>query len=381
MSMKNLFKSLKFPKSGKKEAEESVEEEQREQAAAAEEPPVEQPDAPEGADEQEERVVRHTISAEETFTLAKDVYDLRSFFKTVYSNRAVIARRLNIFSLICSLIFTMFYTAYTVWVVVAGRLSVGVEVTLYCLLGVYVAFVIVLVVTTVFAGKVTTKTVKKYNKALKIFRFCIRVVSIAMAIVAIVIGAASESPAAIALQTVFVVISIILIIIQAVPLIFGGFSNLVRWALAPAKGRARFSVVLLEWYELVRSGSATSPAASKISPKYLDDINRCIDGFLIPRLGKNYITSITAQDIYDAAEAVPEDLKDITEGIFKRVFTYAEECGYVNHNPTKAMQLEDNLVEPEKKPRRTIKTRLMDLGKRIGKSIVKSYLDDEQKKG
>ena len=49
------------------------------------------------AEEEKERVVRHTISAEETFTLAKDVYDLRSFFKSVYSNRAVIARRLNIF--------------------------------------------------------------------------------------------------------------------------------------------------------------------------------------------------------------------------------------------------------------------------------------------
>ena len=35
------------------------------------------------AEEEKERVVRHTISAEETFTLAKDVYDLRSFFKSV----------------------------------------------------------------------------------------------------------------------------------------------------------------------------------------------------------------------------------------------------------------------------------------------------------
>ena len=36
-------------------------------------------------EESKERTVRHTISAEETFTLAKDVYDMRSFFKSLYS--------------------------------------------------------------------------------------------------------------------------------------------------------------------------------------------------------------------------------------------------------------------------------------------------------
>ena len=330
------------------------------------------------AEEEKERVVRHTISAEETFTLAKDVYDLRSFFKSVYSNRAVIARRLNIFSLICSLIFTMLYTAYTVYSVLTEKFSLGVEIAIYCLLGIYVAFVIMLVLVTVFAGDANTKTVKKYNKALKIFRFCIRVVSIAMAIVAIAVGAgAASSPAEIAVQAVLVTISIIIIIIQAIPLIFGGFSNLARWALAPAKGRARFSVVLMEWYEQVQKGVSALPSTSKISPKYLEDINRCIDGYLIPDLGKNYITSVTAQDIYREAEAVPEDLKDIAEGIFKRVFDYAEECGYVNHNPTKAMDLEDALEE-KKKPRRTLKSRLMNLGKKLGKSIVKSYLDGDE---
>lgn len=330
-------------------------------------------------EEGKERTVRHTISAEETFTLAKDVYDMRSFFKSVYSNRAVIARRLNIFSLICSLIFTMIYTGYTVYAVLTDKItSVGLEVTIYCLIGVYAAFVIMLVLATVFAGRVNTKTVKKYNKALKIFRFCIRVVSIAMAIVAIAVGAGSaSSPAEIAVQAVLVTISIIIIIIQAIPLIFGGFSNLARWALAPAKGRARFSVVLMEWYEQVQKGVSALPSTSKISPKYLEDINRCIDGYLIPDLGKNYITSVTAQDIYREAEAVPEDLKDIAEGIFKRVFDYAEECGYVNHNPTKAMDLEDALEE-KKKPRRTLKSRLMNLGKKLGKSIVKSYLDGDE---
>ena len=358
----------------------------KKQKAAEGEPAEEQKPEPAEdvpAEEQppESRTVRHTISAEETFTLAKDVYDLRSFFKSVYSNRAVIARRLNLFSLACSIIFTLIYAAYTVYAVVAGKFSAGLEIAAYCLLGVYAALVITLVLVSILSGGANTQTVKKYNKALRIFRFCIRVISIAMAIVAIAAGAGGDTtPAETAFQTVLVIFSIIIIIVQAIPLVFGGFSNLARWALAPAKGRARFSVVLLEWYELVRKGAESSPSTSRISPKYVSEINRCIDGYLIPALGKRYITSVTAHEIYDTVEASPEELREIAEGVFKRVFAYAEECGYVNHNPTKVMELGDTLEEPQKKPRRTLKSRLMSWGKRIGKSIVKSYLDDESGK-
>lgn len=325
------------------------------------------------------RTVRHTISAEETFTLAKDVYDLRSFIKTVYFNRAVIARRLNLFSLLCSLVFTMFYAAFTVYSVIAGTFSLGLEIAIYCMLGIYVVFVVLLVLVARFSADATTRTVKRYNSALKIFRLCIRVVSIAMAIVAIAASGSAGTPAAIAAETVLIIISILIIIIQAVPLLFGGVVNLARWALAPAKGRARFSAVLLEWYGLVREGAGSTPSTSKISPKHVSDINRCIDGYLIPALGKKYITSVSAQDIYNTVEAAPEELRFVAEGVFRRVFAYAAECGYVNSDPTRAMELDDSLKEPEKKPRRTIKSRLMDLGKRIGKSIVKSYLDDDSK--
>ncbi len=328
-------------------------------------------------DEQQERPVRHTISAEETFTLAKDVFDLRCFIKNIYSNRAVIARRLNLFSLVCSLIFTMFYAAFTVYSVVAGTFSLGMEIAIWCMLGIYVVFVVLLVLVTYFAVDATTRTVKRYNKALKIFRMCIRLVSIILAVVAISAGTGKlNTSAGIAVETVLIIISILIIIIQAIPLLFGGVTNLARWAFAPAKGRARFAVVLLEWYELVREGVENSPSTSRISPKYVADINRCIDGYLIPALGKKYITSVSAQDIYNTVEAAPEELRGIAEGVFKRVFGYAAECGYVNSDPTRAMELDDKLNGPEKKPRRTIKTRLMDLGKKIGKSIVKSYLDD-----
>ena len=330
--------------------------------------------------QEKERTVRHTISAEETFTLAKDVFDLRCFIKNIYSNRAVIARRLNLFSLICSLVFTMIYTGYAVYSILTGKIiSLGLEIALYVMLGIYAVFVVLLILVSAFAGDANTQTVKKYNRALKVFRLCIRIISIAMAIAALMIGSGEATGTLhVALETVLVIVSVIIIVIQAIPLVFGGFTNLARWAVSPAKGKTRFSVALLEWYELVRGGAETLHSTSKISPRYVDDINRCIDSHLIPALGKRYITSIDAKLIYSTVDALPAELKEIGEGIFKRVFEYAEECGYVNHNPTKAMELQDKLEEPEKKPRRTIKSRLMRIGKKLGKSILKSYIDEEE---
>ena len=175
------------------------------------------------AEQEKERTVRHTISAEETFTLAKDVFDLRCFLKNIYSNRAVIARRLNFFSLICSLVFTMIYTGYAVYSILTDKIiSVGLEIAIYCMLGIYVVFVLLLVLVSVFAGDANTQTVKKYNKALKIFRICIRVVSIAMAIVALAIGSGEEQGALhVALETVLIIFSVIIIVVQAIPLVFG----------------------------------------------------------------------------------------------------------------------------------------------------------------
>lgn len=329
--------------------------------------------------EVQHRQVRHTISAEETFTLAKDVFDLRCFFKNIYSNRAVIARRLNLFSLLCSLVFTMIYTGYAVYsILTKDFISVGLEVAIYVMLGIYFVFVLVLVLVSRFAGEANTRTVKKYNKALKIFRMCLRLISIAMAIVALAIGSGEgQGTLHVALETVLIIFSIIIIVVQAIPLVFGGFTNIARWAVSPAKGKTRFSVVLLEWYELVCEGTTTFRSTSRISPRYVEDINRCIDSYLISGLGKKYITSIGPSEIYSAAAGVPEELKEIAEGIFKRVFEYAEECGYINHNPTRAMELDGSLEEPEKKPQRTMKSRLMRIGKKLGKSIVKSYLEDD----
>ncbi|MCD8040050.1 MAG: hypothetical protein LUF82_00835 [Clostridia bacterium] len=332
-------------------------------------------------EEQEEyiRQVRHTISAEETFTLAKDVYDIRSFILNIYKNRAVISRRLNIFSLICGIIFTMLYAAYNVWSMVTGKLSLGLEITVYALLAVYVILVILLLCVTASSNKANTKTVKKYNKALKYFRFSIRILSIAMAVVSIVVSSLSAvNSVDLALQVVLVIVSIVIIVIQAVPIIFGGIANLARWATSPAKGKTRFSKVLLEWYQLVCSGGSDRSSVKKVSPKYIEDIGRCIDGYLIPRMGKKYITEIDASAIYAAADEYPENERDIVEGVFKKVFAYAYECGYVNFNPTKDMGMEGSIDESKKKAKKQGKSGIFaSVGKKIGKSIIKGVLGDD----
>ena len=85
--------------------------------------------------EEEKVTIRHTINAEETFTLAKDVYDIRSLIKNIYNNRAVISRRLNLLSMSVSLVFTLFYVAYILGTGLLKKLSLQTEIVLYCLLG------------------------------------------------------------------------------------------------------------------------------------------------------------------------------------------------------------------------------------------------------
>ena len=111
----------------------------------------------------EKVTVRHTINAEETFTLAKDVYDIRSLIKNIYGNRAVIARRLNILSLSVSLVFTLIYVAYIIFTGLLKKLSLGSEIAMYCLLGVYGAMFVTLFIVTLCGLGVKAKNIKKFN--------------------------------------------------------------------------------------------------------------------------------------------------------------------------------------------------------------------------
>lgn len=325
--------------------------------------------------EQQTAEIRQTINTKEATTLAKDVYDIRNFIFFVYNNRAVIARRLNIFSLVCGIIFTILYAAYNAWNIVKGAVTTGQQIAVYVLLGLYAALIIAFIVVAVCSNKANSKTVKKYNTALKIARMCIRLTSIAMAIAALVIS--PQNGTAAALRVVMVVFSIILIVIQAIPLLCGGVAKLARWAMSPAKGKTRFSKVILEWYDLVCTGSSIS-SAKKVSKKYIDDIGTCIDDYIIPATGKCYINKITATDIMALADGYTGD-RSLIEGILKNVFKYALDCGYVYDNPTRGLDLEGSIEDKEANPVKKVKKGISRWAGKKLRNVVDGFLsgDDE----
>ena len=213
------------------------------------------------------------------------------------------------------------------------------------------------------------------NNTLKILRYVTRVVSLIMGITAVVISAVSgaDDSMSIALNTIATIVSIVFVIFSALPLIFGGFGGLARWLLSPTKIKRRFSFVVLEWYQLLISDNGNIKSVKKVSKEYVEDIGRIVDGNLLPSLGRKYIQTITVSNIYSALELVPEEDKAVTEGVIKNVFSYAEECGYVNVNPCKDMNLVGS-IEVEEKPKKvSLKEKI---GKKLGKGIINSIFGD-----
>lgn len=333
------------------------------------------------SDEQEEvvqdpRRVIHKISADEAFTLAKDVYDIRCLLKSVYANRAQIKRRLNFVGTIGSVVFTLLYVAFMIFSGITKITSLASQVIIYTIIGVYAALTIAVIVFSLVATRSsTTKNVKKKNNTLKILRYVTRVVSLIMGITAVVISAVSgaDDSMSIALNTIATIVSIVFVIFSALPLIFGGFGGLARWLLSPTKIKRRFSFVVLEWYQLLISDNGNIKSVKKVSKEYVEDIGRIVDGNLLPSLGRKYIQTITVSNIYSALELVPEEDKAVTEGVIKNVFSYAEECGYVNVNPCKDMNLVGS-IEVEEKPKKvSLKEKI---GKKLGKGIINSIFGE-----
>ena len=325
---------------------------------------------------QDPRKVIHKISADEAFTLAKDVYDIRCLLKSVYANRAQIKRRLNFVGTIGSVVFTLLYVAFMIFSGITKITSLASQVIIYTIIGVYAALTIAVIVFSLVATRSsTTKNVKKKNNTLKILRYVTRVVSLIMGITAVVISAVSgaDDSMSIALNTIATIVSIVFVIFSALPLIFGGFGGLARWLLSPTKIKRRFSFVVLEWYQLLISDNGNIKSVKKVSKEYVEDIGRIVDGNLLPSLGRKYIQTITVSNIYSALELVPEEDKAVTEGVIKNVFSYAEECGYVNVNPCKDMNLVVS-IEVEEKPKKvSLKEKI---GKKLGKGIINSIFGD-----
>lgn len=325
----------------------------------------------------EEKVsVRHTINAEETFTLAKDVFDLRCFIKNVYANRAVIARRLNVLTLTVSTVFMMLYSAYVLFTSLTRKLAVQLEIALYSMLGVYGALFIALIIVYACSTRANTKSMVKYKRVLNVFKLLVRLSSVAISITAIVFANGSGDMTAqnAAVQILIVVFSVITVIVQVIPLLFGGTGKLVRWLLSPVKVKTRFSKVLLEWYELAVSGSAREGAVKKVSSEYFDDIGVLIDNYLVPAAGKKYISTFKSVTLLNLVERAPEEDKPILEGVLKNVFSYAEECGYITFNPCRDLPFEGSVEVEEKPARQTMKGRLLKVGQRIGKSVLDKYI-------
>ena len=325
----------------------------------------------------EEKVsVRHTINAEETFTLAKDVFDLRCFIKNVYANRAVIARRLNVLTLTVSTVFMMLYSAYVLFTSLTRKLAVQLEIALYSMLGVYGALFIALIIVYACSTRANTKSMVKYKRVLNVFKLLVRLTSVAISITAIVFANGSGGMTAqnAAVQILIVVFSVITVIVQVIPLLFGGTGKLVRWLLSPVKVKTRFSKVLLEWYELAVSGSAREGAVKKVSSEYFDDIGVLIDNYLVPAAGKKYISTFKSVTLLNLVERAPEEDKPILEGVLKNVFSYAEECGYITFNPCRDLPFEGSVEVEEKPARQTMKGRLLKVGQRIGKSVLDKYI-------
>lgn len=324
----------------------------------------------------EEKVnIRHTITAEETFTLAKDVFDIRCFIKNVYANRAVISRRLNILSLTVTTLFTLLYAGYVLLTGFTQKLAMDFKLVLYILLGVYGALIMVLIIIFICQSRANTKRAKKIKSVLKIFKLFVRLVSLAISVLALVLSgmAGGESASGMAVNALIILFSVIMLIMQVIPLLFGGFGKMARWLLSPVKAKHRFSSVVVEWYELAVSGTGTSGSVKKVSKKYFEDIGTLIDNALIPALGKKYISTIKPVALLNVVEQVDESDRPVLEGVIKNVFKYATECGYVMFDPCKDLNFEGSVEEEEKK-KSTLKDKFMNVGKKFGKSMLDKYI-------
>ena len=134
----------------------------------------------------EEKVnIRHTINAEETFTLAKDVYDIRSLIKNIYSNRAVVARRLNLLTLSFSFVFTLIYVAYILGTGLLNKLSLASDIAIYCVLGIYAVLFLTLFILTMCSLNAKAKNIKKFKRALSFFRLAVRLISVVITVIAL----------------------------------------------------------------------------------------------------------------------------------------------------------------------------------------------------
>lgn len=267
-----------------------------------------------------------------------------TWIKPIMDNRVQIKRRWNALVTAISVIFFLLYVPILLFSKIAKGLSLGWDIALYTCIGVYVIAVIVMVIITVAMGRTTsTQSSKRWRKASGIILFVVRIASFAMSITAIAVSGSGESTA---LDVILMVLAIVSIVFTSLSLIFGGAVGFFKWLISPAKIKRTFSFVALEWKQALDDGLREQNKHEKKSyNKYRDKVAACMDGYLLPELGKAYINTISGEKLTRALDGVPLEDRNLTEWIVKEVFAYSVGCGYSAENPCDGLDLDGDIVK------------------------------------
>ena len=281
--------------------------------------------------------------------VATNIYT--TWIKPVYDNRAQISRRLNAVSTAISIIFFLLYVPFLLFGKLYKTLPLAWDIAFYVCIGVYLATIAALFAVTLLSGRSTSTAIAKRRKrSRKIILFALRLASLAIGITALVISAASGSKdrTGAVLDTIAIVFAVMSIIFASLPIIFGGAAGFFKWLISPAKVKFRFSVVALEWYQTLTSEAVLNKSQKRLIKKYGESVGQIIDEYLLPQLGKKYVKAIDRAALLKVLDVIPQEKHNLAEWTIKRIFEYAEECGYVMNNPCKEMELEGDIQLEEK---------------------------------
>lgn len=302
---------------------------------------------------------------------ARGIKKIFAFFKTVKTgintahtaldfvndfkkNRVHVQRRLNIIFLCISMIFAVVTGLSFIFGGTLGKVEIGWQIAVYCIFGLYgLTMIGIVAAEAVYRRNVTVKTTKTYNKALKVFKRVVRLISILMSLVTFIITILVEEVTGktMALNIVLQVLSVVMFALSLCSGVSKLFVKFIMWLKSPVN-RRQFRFVATEWYGKVASENKNDSARKSVKNVHknrIDGAQKAIDYYLIRPLGKKYIGDIKPSDISAALERVPAEDKDDVEGTVKQIFVYATECGIIQTNPCDALNLCGNIEKKAKK--------------------------------
>ena len=296
-------------------------------------------------------------TAKSMSNFATEVYN--DWIKPIRDNWPQIKRRMSVITTLISIVFFILYVPFLLFSKLSKDLSLGWDVALYGCIGVYIVTVIALLVVTFASGSSTSVAMEKKRKKIsKIILFVVRIASLAIGITALIISAmaGSTDKHGAVLDTIAIIFAVMSIIFTAFPLIFGGIGGFAKWLISPAKMKFSFSFVVLEWYQSFTSNQMLEKNIKKLAKRYGERIGGCIDKYFLPVYGKKYIKSVDDHAIVKLLDGVPIEDLNMCEWITKRVFDFAEECGYVDINPCDKLELYGDITREGKAKKQTVST-------------------------